>query len=90
MRGLGMQFVRKFGACANAHLVSRVMAKLDNTSQTTIAIAFLVMNLSTWLRRVFCVFLCHSGKTTLVFGLMIIKIYKWGKSLLQKLIFNSA
>jgi len=85
-----MQFVRKFGACANADLVSRVMAKLDNTSQTTIAIAFLVMNLSTWLRRVFCVFLCRSGKTTLVFGLMIIKIYKWGNSLLQKLIFNSA
>ncbi len=75
---------------ANADLVSRVMAKLDNTSQTTIAIAFLVMNLSTWLRRVFCVFLCRSGKTTLVFGLMIIKIYKLGNSLLQKLIFNSA
>jgi hypothetical protein len=75
---------------ANAGLVSRVMAKLDNTSQTTIAIAFLVMNLSTWLRRVFCVFLCRSGKTTLVFGLMIIKIYNWGNSLPQKLIFNSA
>jgi len=27
--------------------LDRVMAKLDNTSQTTIAIAFLVMNLST-------------------------------------------
>jgi hypothetical protein len=68
----------------------RVMAKLDNTSQTTIAIAFLLMNLSTWLRRVFCVFLCRSGKITLVFGLMITKIYNWGNSLLQKLIFNSA
>jgi transposase, IS5 family len=35
-----------------------VMAKLDNTSQTAIAMAFLVMNLSTLLRRVFlCVFM---------------------------------
>ena len=70
--------------------LERVMAKLDNTSQTAIAIAFLVMNFSTWLRRVFCVFLCRSGKITLVFGLMITKIYNWGNSLLQKLIFNSA
>jgi hypothetical protein len=66
------------------------MAKLDNTSQTAIAIAFLVMNLSTLLRRVFCVFLCRSGKKTLVFGVTIIKNYKWGKSLLPKVIFNSA
>jgi hypothetical protein len=67
------------------------MAKLDNTSQTAIAIAFfLVMNLSTRLRRVFCVFLCRSGKTTLVFGLTIVKNYKWGNSLLPKVIFNSA
>jgi len=29
------------------------MAKLDNTSETVIAITFLVMNLSTWLRRFF-------------------------------------
>jgi hypothetical protein len=35
---------------------NRVMAKLENTSQTAIAITFLVMNLSTWLRRVFCGF----------------------------------
>jgi len=55
-----------------------------------IAIAFLVMNLSTRLRRVFCLFLCRSGKTTLVFGLTIIKTYKLGNSLLPKLIFNSA
>jgi hypothetical protein len=32
------------------------MAKLDNTSGTAIAITFLVMNLSTWLRRVFVCF----------------------------------
>jgi hypothetical protein len=70
--------------------LDRVMAKLDNTSQTALAIAFLVLNLSTRLRRVFCVFLCRSGKIILVFGLTIVKNYKWGNSLLPKLIFNSA
>jgi len=85
-----MQFVRKFGQGKRRFSLDRVMAKLDNTSHTAIAIAFLVMNLFTWLRRVFCVFLCCSGKTTLVFGLRIIKNYKWGNSLLPKLIFNSA
>jgi hypothetical protein len=58
MRGLGMQFVRKFGQGKRRFSLDRVMAKLDNTSQTAIAIAFLVMNLSTLLRRVFfCVFM---------------------------------
>ena len=71
-----MQFVRKFGKGKRRFSLGRMMAKLDNTSQTAIAIAFLVMNLSTWLRRVFCVFLCRSGKTQLVFGLTIIKNYK--------------
>jgi IS5 family transposase len=52
---------RRFG-------LNLVMAKLDNTSQTAIAITFLVMNLSTWWRRVFCVFLCRSEKTMPVFG----------------------
>jgi transposase, IS5 family len=33
-----------------------IVAKLDNTSQTAIAITFLVMNLSTWWRRFFFVF----------------------------------
>jgi IS5 family transposase len=78
MRGLGMQFVRNFGQGKRRFSLARVMAKLDNTSQTTIAIAFLVMNFYTWLRRVFWVFLCRAGKTTLVFGLMIIKNYKCG------------
>ncbi|WP_369009478.1 hypothetical protein [Nostoc sp. FACHB-133] len=34
------------------------MTKLSHTSQTAIAITFLVMNLSTHLSRVFYVFLC--------------------------------
>ena len=51
-----MQFVRKFGQGKGRFSLDRVMAKLDNTSQTAIAIAFLVMNLSTLLRRVFLCF----------------------------------
>ena len=85
-----MQFVRKFGQGKRRFSLAPVMPKLDNTSQTAIAIAFLVMNFSTWLRRVFWVFLCRSGKTTLGFELTIIKNYKWSNSLLPKLIFNSA
>jgi hypothetical protein len=66
------------------------MAKLDNTSGTVIAITFLVMNLATWWRRVFCVFLCLFGKRTPVFGLNIIYNYNWVESMPKKLIFNSA
>ena len=68
-----MQLVRKFGQGKRRFSLDRVMAKLDNTSQTALAIVLLVMNLSTRLRRV-CVFLCRSGKITLVFGLTISKI----------------
>jgi len=67
----------KFGQGKRRFGLNRVMAKLDNTSQTAIAIIFLVMNLSTWLRRVFCVFLCHKPKITPVFGSVIIKSYNW-------------
>ena len=38
---------------------------------TAIAITFLIIDLSTWWRRVFCVFLCRSGKTMPVFGFNI-------------------
>ena len=65
----------KFGQCKRRFGLNVVMAKLDNTSQTAIAITFLVMNLSTWWRRVFCVFLCRSGKTMSVFGFYISYIY---------------
>ena len=41
-----------------------VMAKLDNTSGTVIAITFLVMNLSTWWRRFFFVFMSIWKKNT--------------------------
>jgi transposase, IS5 family len=80
----------KFGQGKRRFGLNRVMAKLDNTSGTVIAISFLVMNLATWWRRLFCVFLCLFGKRTPVFGLKIIPDYKWGDSIQKKLIFNSA
>ena len=54
----------KFGQGKRGFGLNRVMTKLDNTSQTAIAITFLVMNLSSWCRRVFCMFLCLLGKKT--------------------------
>jgi hypothetical protein len=69
--------------------LARIMAKLENTSRTAIAITFLVINLSTWWRRVFCVFLCPWGKTIPVFGINIICAYISLKLRQQKLIFNS-
>ena len=80
----------KFGQGKRRFGLNRVMAKLDNTSSTVIAITFLVMNLATWWRRVFCVFLCLFGKRTPVLGVMIIKNYNWIKSLQDKLIFDRA
>ncbi|MDP8936030.1 MAG: IS5 family transposase [Cyanobacteriota bacterium] len=78
----------KFGQGKRRFGLNLVMAKLDNTSQTAIAITFLVMNLSTWWRRVFCVFLGRSGKTMPVFGSNIIYTYALLKLKQEKLIFN--
>ena len=58
----------KFGQGKRRFSLARIMAKLENTSRTAIAQTFLVINLSTWWRRVFCVFLCRSGKTIAVSG----------------------
>ena len=66
------------------------MTKLDNTSETAIAITFLVMNISTWLRRVFCVFLCHKPKITPIYGSMIIKSYTWASYSQPKVMFRRA
>ncbi len=76
-QALGDEIIRnaiegKVGQGKRRFSLNRVMAKLDNTSETVIAQTFLVMNLSTWLPQVFCVFLCRSGKTTPVFRLNII------------------
>jgi hypothetical protein len=80
----------KFGQAKRRFSLERVMAKLTNTSQTTIAISFLVMNLSTALRRFFSVFLCPLAKTTLVFSLSIIKSYQVAHERKQRLILLSA
>ena len=80
----------KFGQGKRRFSLNRVMAKLDNTSETVIAITFLVMNLSTWLRQVFCVFLCRTGKTTPFFGLKITSSYTETRLKQEKLILNRA
>ncbi len=67
----------KFGQAKRRFSLARVMAKLTQTSETAIAITFLVMNLSTWLRRVFYAFLCQFFHTTPFFALQIIKNYLW-------------
>lgn len=76
----------KFGQGKQRFSLNRVMAKLKNASQTAIAITFLVMNLSTWLRRVFCVSLCRYPKTTAFSDLIIIKIYRFLNKEQRKLI----
>jgi len=52
------QIEGKFGISKRRFSLNRVMTKLPHTSETAIAISFLVMNLSTLLRQVFCLFLC--------------------------------
>ena len=80
----------KFGQGKRRFSLNRVMTKLDNTSETAIAITFLVMNLSTWLRRVFCVFLCQKPKITPIYGSMIIKSYNLPSYSQQKVMFRRA
>lgn len=54
----------KFGQSKRRFSLNQVMAKLPTTSQTAIAITFLVMNLSTLLRQVLCLFLCLFQRRT--------------------------
>ncbi len=54
----------KFGQAKRRFSLNCVMAKLPHTSETAIAITFLVMNLSTQLSRLFYAFLCLFLKTT--------------------------
>jgi hypothetical protein len=63
----------KFGQGKRRFSLDRVMAKLPHTSLTAIAITFLVMNLSTLLSRLFCVFLWQFFKTTSFFPYLINK-----------------
>ena len=67
----------KFGQAKRRFSLNRVMAKLSHTSETAIAITFLVMNLSTWLRWFFCAFFCLEPQTTPFSALIIVKSYLW-------------
>ncbi|MCA2929708.1 MAG: transposase, partial [Microcystis sp. M110S1] len=60
-----------FGQAKRRFSLNRVMAKLPSTSETAIAITFLVINLSTLLRRVFWAFLCLKWKNRTFSGSMI-------------------
>ncbi len=66
----------KFGQAKRRFSLGRVMAKLVNTSETAIAITFLVMNLSTQLSRLFYAFLCLFLKTKPFLHSPIIENYR--------------
>lgn len=53
------QIEGKFGQAKRRFSLSRVMAKLSNTSKTSIALTFLVMNLVKLLKQFYCLFLCQ-------------------------------
>jgi hypothetical protein len=85
MKESAKQSVRKFGQAKRRFSLERVMAKLDNTSKTAIAITFLVMNLVAGLKRLLWLFLCQFSSVTTGLGLIIIKNYACGSLLKQKL-----
>jgi transposase, IS5 family len=78
----------KFGQGKRRFSLGRVMAKLSHTSQTAIAITFLVMNLSTHLSRVFYAFFCLFLKNRPFLEINIIQLYAFASYSQQKLIFN--
>lgn len=65
----------KFGQAKRRFSLGRVMAKLSYTSQTAIAVTFLVMNLSTQLSRLFYAFLYLFLKPTPFLQFSIIENY---------------
>ena len=77
----------KFGQTKRRFSLGTVMAKLSHTSLTTIVISFLVMNVSTILLRLFCVFLWRFFKTTSFFTSSINKSYVLDSRSPQKFIF---
>ena len=66
----------KFGISKRRYGLNRVMAKLAQTSQTAIAITFLVMNLFCGLQRLLSVFLCQFWHLSTFAALKIIKGYR--------------
>jgi IS5 family transposase len=90
MRKWGVQWRESLESRNEDERLEGVMTKLANTSQTAIGQTFLVMNLSTWLRQVFCVVFCPEAKITPVYGLVIIKTYNLAIFIPAKLMFQPA
>lgn len=65
----------KFGQGKRRFSLGRVMAKLSHTSETAIAMTFLVMNLSIYLSRLLSAFLCLFLKNTPFLRLNIADTY---------------
>nr|WP_144053873.1 IS5 family transposase [Baaleninema simplex] len=66
----------KFGQAKRRFSLSRVMAKLPNTSETSIALTFLVMNLVKLSRQFYCLFLCQFFPNFIILSRNIIVTYK--------------
>ena len=69
----------EFGVSKRRFSLNRVMRQLPHTSQTAIAITFLVRNLSTLLRQVFA-FFCFQLSSHLYSGSIINSSYDWRNS----------
>jgi transposase, IS5 family len=65
----------KFGQGKRRFSLDRIMTKLDNTSQTSIAIIFLVINLSRLLKEAMIAFLCQFFLITMFPWFLIINNY---------------
>ncbi len=76
----------KFGVSKRRFSLNRIMAKLPHTSETAIAITFLVMNLSALLRQVFCLFFRLKLSSHLFLGSIIKQGYDRANFQQQKLI----
>ncbi len=80
----------KFGQAKRRYSLDCIMTKLSQTSETSIAITFLVLNLSTLLRQVNCLFLSfflNTYKLSLITDFSIIKADIKLYLLTEKLIF---
>ena len=83
----------KFGQAKRRYGLNCIMAKLPETSETSIAITFLVINLSTLLRQVYCLFMSlfhNPDKFGLMMSFSIIKADIKVYFLTEKLIFKTS
>ena len=83
----------KFGQAKRRYSLNCIMTKLTETSETSIAITFLVMNLSTLFRQVNCLFLSlflNTYKLGFILPRSIVKIYIKAYLLTEKLIFQTS